>query len=234
MTIKCIGTGSKGNCYALIDNEGKILLLDCGMSIKEIKAGIDFQVSKLVGCLVTHGHQDHAKSIDDLKRMGVPVIAPHLGSVKDERLGGFFAKYFKLDDNEGRFVHSNGDGTECPIYGYMVYHDKEPIKLVYITDAQFVKWRFSGVNNMVLGVDYDDSLVDESNRAKNLHIYSGHLSLDTACDFIKATDRDHTLNNIIIGHMSDTASDRALYAEKLAKTTYCNIHFAQKGKVYEL
>lgn len=56
MYAKCLGTGSKGNAYALVDSEGHILLLDCGISIKDIKIGIDFQVSKIVGCLVTHSH----------------------------------------------------------------------------------------------------------------------------------------------------------------------------------
>ena len=56
MRIKCLGTGSKGNAYALQDNEGHILLLDCGINVKEIKIGIDFQVSKIVGCLITHSH----------------------------------------------------------------------------------------------------------------------------------------------------------------------------------
>lgn len=56
MYAKCLGTGSKGNSYALVDSENHILLLDCGVSLKEIKIGIDFQVSKIVGCLVTHSH----------------------------------------------------------------------------------------------------------------------------------------------------------------------------------
>ena len=56
MYVKCLGTGSKGNCYALVDKLGNILLLDAGISLKEIKIGIDFQVSKIVGCLVTHSH----------------------------------------------------------------------------------------------------------------------------------------------------------------------------------
>ena len=149
-------------------------------------------------------------------------------------MGNFMARSFKLDDNEGHFCHSNSDGSECEIFGYMILHDKEPLKLLYITDCQFIKWRFRDINNMILGVDYDDSLVDESNRAKSLHIYSGHLSLDTACDFIRATDNKHTLNNLIIGHMSDTASDRALYLEKLTRATLCNIRFARKGDSYEL
>lgn len=56
MNVKCLGTGSRGNCYALTDNEGHILLLDCGISLKDIKIGIDFQISKIVGCLCTHSH----------------------------------------------------------------------------------------------------------------------------------------------------------------------------------
>lgn len=56
MKIKCLGTGSKGNCHALISESEDILLLDCGIPIKEIKIGIDFQVSKIVGCLITHTH----------------------------------------------------------------------------------------------------------------------------------------------------------------------------------
>ena len=44
MRIKCIGTGSNGNCYSLTDNNGNILLLDAGLPINEIKIGIDFKV----------------------------------------------------------------------------------------------------------------------------------------------------------------------------------------------
>lgn len=234
MNIKCLGTGSSGNCYALNSNDGKILLLDCGISIKDIKIGIDFRISDLAGCLTTHVHTDHSKSVNDLRRMGIPVITPYENNVKDTNLGGFFVKFFKLDDNQGHFVHSNGDGSECPIFGYLVQHDKEPIKLIYVTDCQFVKWRFKDINNLVIGIDYEDSLVDESNRAKNLHIYSGHLSLSTACDFIRTLDEKHTLENVIVGHMSDTASDRGLYREKIEKATYSRVYFAEKGKVIEL
>ena len=57
MNVKCLGTGStQGNCYTLTDNKGKILLLDCGISVKDIKVGVDFKVSNIVGCLVTHSH----------------------------------------------------------------------------------------------------------------------------------------------------------------------------------
>lgn len=56
MFVRCIGTGSSGNCYALYDNDGKILLLDLGLERKKIVKEIDFNVSDVVGCVVSHEH----------------------------------------------------------------------------------------------------------------------------------------------------------------------------------
>src|SRR5690606_4614243 len=74
MNLKVIGTGSKGNSY-LLYNEQEALLIECGVNIKEIKKALDFNLNKLVGCIVTHEHGDHAKSINDLMAAGINVWA---------------------------------------------------------------------------------------------------------------------------------------------------------------
>lgn len=56
MRLCCIGSGSDGNCYFLEDSHGDILLLDLGLSVREIKKGIQFRISNVVGALVTHSH----------------------------------------------------------------------------------------------------------------------------------------------------------------------------------
>lgn len=53
--LKTIATGSSGNSYALM-NDSEILLLDLGVNAKVIKKAIDFRVSDIVACLVTHKH----------------------------------------------------------------------------------------------------------------------------------------------------------------------------------
>lgn len=53
--LKTIATGSSGNSYALM-NDKDILLLDLGVNAKAIKKAIDFRVSDIVGCLISHGH----------------------------------------------------------------------------------------------------------------------------------------------------------------------------------
>lgn len=167
--------------------------------------------------------------------MGIPIIAPYLEKPKIDQLkGGFVVRYFGLTDKDGHFVHSNGDSSECPVYGFYIASDKEPIRLVYITDAEFCKFRFSDINSLLIGINYMDSLVENEEEIKKRHVLNGHMSLDTAKEFIKTTDRKHTLDNVIVCHMSDSNSDIPTFEKEIRKVTECNIHFARKGKVINL
>lgn len=55
MKLKVLGSGSSGNCY-LLSTENETLILDCGLPIKEIKKGLDFDLGGIKGVLVTHAH----------------------------------------------------------------------------------------------------------------------------------------------------------------------------------
>lgn len=55
MLMKCNGSGSSGNGYALITDD-EILLLECGVPAKEMLQAIDYQTEKAVGCLISHEH----------------------------------------------------------------------------------------------------------------------------------------------------------------------------------
>lgn len=55
LICKTIATGSNGNSYALM-NDSEILLLDLGVNAKVIKKTVDFRVSDIAACLVTHKH----------------------------------------------------------------------------------------------------------------------------------------------------------------------------------
>lgn len=55
MLLKCIASGSKGNSYVLM-SDTEILLIEAGVRLLQVKKAIDFQVSKIVGCLISHEH----------------------------------------------------------------------------------------------------------------------------------------------------------------------------------
>ena len=207
MFVKCIGTSSSGNCYALYENDGKILLLDLGLARKQILRGIDFKVSDVVGAVVSHGHSDHAKAVKDFENMGIPVFSYKDMEIDFEgeheerkhiRYGSFDINAFALTDKNGKFMHTNNDGSECPCYGFLIEHE-DMGKLLYITDTELVKWRFSGINHILISCNYQKKYISDS--AKRNHVLRGHMELETVKEFIKA-NKSNALRTVILCHMS--------------------------------
>lgn len=234
MKLKCIATGSTGNTYVLISDTGEILLLDLGVTEKAIKKGIDWKISNVVGAVISHGHKDHSLSVEDFKPMGIPILAPYLGdSCKSMDMGEFTVKPFDLTTIDGNWTHTNANGEPCPIFGFLITH-KEMGRMLYITDCEVVKWRFKDISHILLGVNYDKDLIDRDNTSKANHVFRGHLSIDTACDFVKANYSD-SLQSVIMCHLSAENSDRDSFIEKMEKVAYgANVDVAERNKEWVL
>lgn len=178
---------------------------------------------------------DHSKSLNEFKAMGIPVFTPYANPNKYRdamKYGGFMIQAFALTTIDNRWTHANADGTECPCYGFLITH-KEMGKLLYITDTELIKWRFKDINHILLGVNYDKDLVDTDNPKVN-HVFRGHLSIDTACDFVKANDSD-SLQNVIMCHLSSENADKDSFIEKMKKVACgANVDVAVAGKSWDL
>lgn len=234
MKLKCIATGSTGNCYALTSDSGEMLILDCGIPIREIKKGLDWNIKDVVGVLCTHKHLDHSKSAEEFKKMGMPVFTPYI-SEKPMKIGNgdFRVQAFDLTTIDGNWTHTDANGEPCPIYGFLITH-KEMGRMLYITDCELIKWRFKDINHILLGVNYDKDLIDRDNTGKANHVFRGHLSIDTACDFVKANYSD-SLQNVIMCHLSSENADSDSFIEKMKKVACgANVDVAEPGKEWLL
>lgn len=233
MKLTCLGSSSAGNCYLLQANNGETLILDCGIPIKEIKKGLDWNIKGIVGVLCTHKHLDHSKSLNDFKSMGIPIYAPYLKiDYMSMNMGGFTVKPFDLTTIDGSWTHTNADGTPCPIFGFLITH-KEIGRMLYITDCELIKWKFKDISHILLGVNYDKDLVDTENPKAN-HVFRGHLSIDTACDFVRANDSDG-LQNVIMCHLSSENSDKDSFVAKMKNAVNrANVDVAEQGKSWSL
>ena len=233
MLLRTIATGSSGNSYVLISNTGEILLLDLGVSEKTIKKGIDWKISNVVGAVISHRHKDHSLSVEDFKSMGIPIYAPYLKiDYMSMNMGEFTVKPFDLTTIDGSWTHTNANGEPCPIYGFLITHP-EMGRMLYITDCEVVKWKFKDINHILLGVNYDKDLVDTDNPKAN-HVFRGHLSIDTACDFVKANDSD-SLKNVIMCHLSSENADKDSFIEKMKNAVNgANVDVAERNKEWLL
>lgn len=234
MKLKCIATGSSGNCYTLTSESGETIILDCGIPIKEIKKGLNWNIRNVVGCIVSHVHSDHSKSVKDFETMGIPVFAPYLDrNIKPMDMGCFEVKFFALTTVDGRWTHTNADGSECPCYGFLITHP-EMGRMLYITDCEVVKWKFKDINHILLGVNYDKDLIDNEDPAKVNHVYRGHMSIDTACDFAKANN-SKDLKNVIMCHLSKNNADKDLFIDKMKSVvSNANVDVAEPDKEWLL
>ena len=235
MKLKCIATGSSGNCYTLTSNIGETLILDCGIPIKEIKKGLNWNIRNVVGCIVSHVHSDHSKSVKDFEDMGIPVCKPYEDLLMNQFLANsyFTVRTFELTTLDGRWTHTNSDGIECPCYGFLIIHP-EMGRMLYVTDTNLIKWRFKSINHILLGVNYDKDLIDNEDSAKVNHVYRGHMSIDTACDFVKSNN-SKDLQNVIMCHLSKNNADKDLFIEKMQKNVpNVNVEVAEPGKEWIL
>lgn len=182
----------------------------------------------------SHPPLDHSKSLNDFKSMGIPILAPYLGdSCKPMNMGGFTVKPFDLTTIDGNWTHTNADGTPCPIFGFLITHP-EMGRMLYITDCELIKWKFKDINHILLGVNYDKDLIDRDNIGKANHVFRGHLSIDTACNFVKANYSD-SLQNVMMCHLSSKNADSDSFVEKMKKVACgANVDVAVAGKSWDL
>ena len=71
MMLLGIGTGSKGNCYALQRSNGKVLLIDAGVSYGKIVASlleVGIDPTNIDAVIVSHSHTDHCRSLKYFKQ----------------------------------------------------------------------------------------------------------------------------------------------------------------------
>lgn len=74
MILKCLGSSSRGNCY-ILEAADETLIVEAGIPMRDIKKGLGWQLGKVVGCLVSHRHEDHARSLNDFLTCGIRVLA---------------------------------------------------------------------------------------------------------------------------------------------------------------
>lgn len=238
-TIKCLGSGSRqGNCY-LLSTETETLILDCGIGIRDIKIGLDFDIKRVAGVCVTHHHGDHSESVKDFRRMGIQTFTPYENPIKESyarRFGSFKVTACPMLDKYMQiWQHTNSkDGTECPCYAFLIEIDG--LKIVYVTDTKLCTWRFAKMKptHFILGCDYMDEMLS-ADEAKRAHVLRGHLSLNSCIDFVNENQTE-ALQGIYLGHISEDNNDKHICVKRIQEAAGSGVYvdYAAAGKEWIL
>lgn len=218
MNLKVLGSGSSGNCY-ILENDNEALIIEAGVSFKEVKVALGFNVRKIVGVVASHCHLDHSKFLCEYEKVGIPVFKPYEPEIFQQvRYGKFVIKSFGL-------VH------DVPCCGFLVLHPDIGV-LLYASDTEYIKYRFKGLNHILVECNYDKRLIpdDAANRA---HVLQGHMELQTTLEFLRINNNPD-LRNVVLLHLSQNNADPVEFVVKASKVVQYPVWVAEKGLEVDL
>jgi ribonuclease BN (tRNA processing enzyme) len=222
MIFNCAGTGSKGNCYCIRDPDGEILLLDCGLPKEKILRMVDYDLSKIAGCVVSHEHSDHynRSSVRTLRKMGIPMVIPHKDICDCLKGENFVVRRFPVEH-------------DVPCWGFYITN-KHLGRILYITDTEYVRLNFKhlGVAYIIVECNYQKDLVNLDD-PKMARVFQTHMEEQTCLDFIKA-NQTKNLGAVILIHMSRDGCDAEQAKNRIATEVNVPVYVAEPGKEIQI
>jgi len=230
-----VASGSSGNFYIVEDGNEK-LLIECGISITKIKQSLEFKLTDVIGCLVTHSHLDHSKESKKLFSSGVNVYMSK-GTADKLNLKSHRLKIIK--------AHKQFNINDWSILPFDVHHDDpEPLnfliqkgneKLVYLTDTFYCKYKFNNLTRIMIECNYSKKILDENIAAGRVpmvqknRLLKSHFSLKNVKDFLNANDLSK-VREIHLLHLSNRNSDAKLFKKEIQELTGKMVKVAEKYK----
>lgn len=224
MKLYIAASGSKGNCY-ILDNGQDKLLLDCGVSLKEIKKALDFDLN-VRACLLTHIHADHSKSAKDLMGCGIDVYssfgthtaldsgrnhrAVHCSNLKTFLAGSFQVMPFTVEH----------DCIEP--FGYVIQDMVSGQRVLFATDTAYLRFNFKKIDHYLIECNYDDETIAQNAQKGSLdefrykRIVESHMGLNTLIEAIKShksTPKTITLIHLSDQNINEKKASSKIYAE---------------------
>lgn len=213
MKIIVIRSGSSGNA-TLIYDEGRLLLIDMGVTLTLLKEGLSIINKKVLdidALLLTHNHSDHTKGVSYVKP--VPIYCTK-GTYKGNEVNEIVPyEKFMIDHFTITPISASHDAPST--VGFVIKNKKE--KLVYLTDTGMIPEKtLSKMKN----ADY--YIIESNHNIKKLHqthrpaylklrILSdeGHLSNEASAIYMSELVGDKT-KEIILAHISEEANEPEL------------------------
>lgn len=236
MRFKVLGSGSSGNGYLLISDNGETLVIEAGVRLSEVLKHVPHR--NIAGLIVSHAHGDHAGYLGDYLDRRITTWI-HDESLKDWK--GKVKNFFPLYFDEGRkFSIGNFDIIpfrlmhDTPCFGFLIQHPDMTGNFLFCTDTAEIPYTFDNVQTMAIEADYDYDILTDNVRDGKLNltlarrICSTHLSIVKAVEFCKNSDLKK-LNNIILLHLSRNNSSAERFVKMMIEATGKPTYIAKAG-----
>lgn len=241
MVLKCLDSGSQGNCY-ILKGERESLVIECGVDFREVTKAVDWHLSEIAGCIVTHRHNDHAKFINEFLKRGIRVLAlPDVFVTKRITNKAFAKEIVPLHKYKvgGFTIFPMSVDHDVPCVAYIVEH-AEMGRLFFLTDTMMLEYRLpKGIRHMMVEANYSDKVLAENIEngimpvAMKDRLLHSHMEFGTTKELLRSNNLDN-VNEIVLVHLSSRNADGEQFRSEVQKLTGKPTYLAQKGLSLEL
>jgi len=236
MVLKVLGSSSAGNCY-ILENDSEALILEAGIRFSEVKRALNYNVNKIVGCLITHEHKDHAGYINEFLSDAVNVYASE-GTIENCKIKAGRQPYFLTQNNctklgNFRVIPFDAKHDAAEPLGFFINH-AETGNILFATDTYYLPCTFAGLNNILIECNYRLDILESNIAAGRVpkpmrnRIIQSHFSYEHCLQALQANDIK-AVNNIVLIHLSDGNSNAKDFKEGIMKATGKTVYVADKG-----
>lgn len=238
MRLFVLGSGSRGNCFA-VESDGVALLLDAGFSAREVERRAEasgLELARVAGIVLTHEHGDHAGGAPRLaRRIGAPVLtasgtwdrlAPRMRQATHRGIG--LSEPLELGPFRVRACPTSHDAVE-PLAVAVHTHDGTSVGLAYDLGRPTagVRYLLRDLTALVLEANHDEVALRTSGYPpvvqRRIAGSGGHLSNRAAAELL-AELHHPGLSVVVLAHLSqrcNTADDaRATVAPALRRVGF--------------
>ena len=235
MKLTILGSSSAGNCY-ILHNETEALIIEAGIKFDFVKRELDYNLTKVRACLISHEHGDHARfAAKYVQRMPLFAKQGTLDALRLEKGCNANVLPIKQTVSIGNFkvmaFSTQHDATQpC---GFLVKHPDFGL-LLFATDTYYLRYTFAGLNYIMIECNYDKHILDENTRngivpmAVRERVLRSHLSVSDCIKTLKANDLSQ-VRAIMLLHLSDNNSNKENFVERVKRNTGKFTLVAQKG-----
>lgn len=200
-----------------------------GVKFGEVKKALNFDLSKVVGALVTHEHLDHCKGVKDAVASGVNIYTSTGTAEALRKMGAQPHRLHAMPNKkpffigEFRILPFDVEHDAADPWGFLIEHP-DMGKVLFITDSYYVKYTFTGLNHVIIEANYDWEIINDRISKGKLQsfvrdrVINSHMSLDTCLLTLSRNDLTQ-VQNIVLCHLSDGNSHAADFRRKVREKT---------------
>ncbi len=223
--LEVVGSGSLGNAYILTCGENK-LLIELGCNYDAIMEKLDYNLSNVVGALISHTHGDHLSKRTAKKMIdrGVKVYGTACESTQKDDVKEFFTDYLspKTWNTLGVFTIMPlpvPHGTEC--FAYIIDHPSVG-RCVFATDMSNFPYNVRSVKHLFIEANYSYAYaMDNASRGEMRSQPDKHMEINDTINVIKrlkdSSEAKDGIQTCVLLHLSNSNANAKEFKDMVCR-----------------